>query len=183
MPLLCTVTLCRYFTPLLCAVTPCFSIPPPHVSLQLGRDIFTLTTKRLLDVNVKGMSGKRVEFTTIPYTSIGAFAVQSAGGRFDRDAELLVWNKVPVQQHPLQLDLRKGRADLFAIQSCLAAKVLGHAGGAAAPQAPPQSSAAGGGESLMACLGGDGIQVCWWEGRPQNVMRPPPPPLCPCEPT
>lgn len=59
-----------------------------EIVFQSGRDFTIFTNVRMLRVDVKGISGKRVEFLTIPYGSIDAFAVQTAGKYLDRDTEL-----------------------------------------------------------------------------------------------
>ena len=41
-------------------------------------------------VDVQGVSGKKVEYLSVPYKSIKYFSVETAGG-FDRDSELKVW--------------------------------------------------------------------------------------------
>jgi hypothetical protein len=51
------------------------------------RDMVIFTNKRLIIVNVQGFSGKKRDFSSLPYSKIQAFSVESAG-TFDRDAEL-----------------------------------------------------------------------------------------------
>ena len=51
------------------------------------RDYVVFTTKRLISVNVQGMTGKKKDFTTLPYSKIQAFSVETAG-HFDLDSEL-----------------------------------------------------------------------------------------------
>ncbi len=51
------------------------------------RDMVIFTNKRLIVVNVQGLSGKKKDFSSLPYSKIQAFSVESAG-TFDRDAEL-----------------------------------------------------------------------------------------------
>ena len=48
------------------------------------------TNKRLIAVNVRGITGKKRDFTSLPYSKIQAFSVESAGS-FDLDAELDLW--------------------------------------------------------------------------------------------
>jgi len=54
------------------------------------RDFVVFTNKRLIAVNVQGMSGKKRDFTSLPYSKIQAFSVETAG-TFDLDAELDLW--------------------------------------------------------------------------------------------
>jgi hypothetical protein len=51
------------------------------------RDMVIFTNKRLIVVNVQGMTGKKRDYTSLPYSKIQAFSVESAG-TFDRDTEL-----------------------------------------------------------------------------------------------
>jgi len=81
-----------------------------------------LTTKRILLIDVKGFTGKKVNYLTIPLAHIHAFAVQSAG-QFDRDAEVDVWTDVPGIPRVSQ-DLWKGKADIFVVQRILAGRLL-----------------------------------------------------------
>ncbi len=55
-----------------------------------ARDYVAFTTKRVIAVNVQGMTGKKRDFSSLPYAKIQAFSVESAG-TFDRDAELELW--------------------------------------------------------------------------------------------
>ena len=54
------------------------------------RDFVLFTDKRLIAVNVQGMTGKKRDFTSLPYNRIQAFSVETAG-HFDLDAELDLW--------------------------------------------------------------------------------------------
>ena len=51
------------------------------------RDSVTFTNMRIIAVNVQGMTGKKKDFTSLPYSKIQAFSVESAGV-FDLDSEL-----------------------------------------------------------------------------------------------
>jgi len=65
---------------------------------QLIRDIFVFTNKRLILVDKQGVTGKKIEFLSIPYSKITKFSKESAG-HFDLDAELKIWigsDPVPV---------------------------------------------------------------------------------------
>ncbi len=54
------------------------------------RDFVVFTDKRLIAVNVQGMTGKKKDFTSLPYSKIQAFSIETAG-TFDLDAELDLW--------------------------------------------------------------------------------------------
>lgn len=54
------------------------------------RDFVVFTTKRIIAVNVQGITGKKKDFTSLPYSKIQAFSVETAG-HFDLDSELDLW--------------------------------------------------------------------------------------------
>lgn len=51
------------------------------------RDKLVFTDKRIISVNVQGITGTKVDFTSIPYSKIQAYSVETAG-MLDLDAEL-----------------------------------------------------------------------------------------------
>lgn len=55
-----------------------------------GRDGVAFTDKRIIALNVQGLTGSKKDFTSLPYDKIQAFSVETAGA-FDRDAELEIW--------------------------------------------------------------------------------------------
>ena len=99
-------------------------------AFKCGRDSFYITNKRLFVLDVQGITGKRKEFMSVPMDLIRAWSVESAGN-FDRDMELRVWFK-GFWDNKVKKDLKKGRADIFAIQSFIAHFVIGNADGRAA---------------------------------------------------
>lgn len=54
------------------------------------RDRVVFTNKRIISVNVQGVTGKKIDFTSIPYSKIQTFSVETSG-TFDLDAELEIW--------------------------------------------------------------------------------------------
>ncbi|MGI6005228.1 MAG: PH domain-containing protein [Christensenellales bacterium] len=59
-------------------------------TFQSIRDGVVFTNRRIIAVNVQGMTGKKKDFTSLPYRKIQAFSVESAGV-FDLDSELELW--------------------------------------------------------------------------------------------
>ena len=59
-------------------------------SYQTIRDGVVFTTKRIIAINVQGITGKKKDFTSLPYSKIQAFSVETAGA-FDLDSELELW--------------------------------------------------------------------------------------------
>lgn len=51
------------------------------------RDKLIFTDKRIISVNVQGITGKKVDYTSMPYSRIQAYSVETAG-MMDLDAEL-----------------------------------------------------------------------------------------------
>ena len=87
---------------------------------QLIRDTFVFTDKRLIFVNRQGLTGRKVQYQSIPYRSIIRFSVETAGA-FELDAELKIW--LSGGQAPLQLQFNK-KLSIYNVQSVLAGYVL-----------------------------------------------------------
>ena len=51
------------------------------------RDYVVFTDKRVISVNVQGLTGKKKDYTSMPYSKVSAFSVETAG-TFDIDSEL-----------------------------------------------------------------------------------------------
>jgi hypothetical protein len=69
-------------------------------AFKLIRDMFVFTNKRLILVDKQGLTGSKVDYISIPYTSIIKFSKESAG-LLDLDAELKIWvrgESVPVKK-------------------------------------------------------------------------------------
>lgn len=54
------------------------------------RDGVVFTTKRIIAINVQGITGSKKDFTSLPYSKITAYSVETAG-TFDLDSELEMW--------------------------------------------------------------------------------------------
>lgn len=54
------------------------------------RDQVVFTNKRIIAANVQGMMGAKVDYTSIPYSKIQTFSVETSGV-LDRDCELEVY--------------------------------------------------------------------------------------------
>lgn len=83
---------------------------------KVFRDKWIFTGKRLIILNVQGMTGSKKEYLTIPYKSISQFAVETAGS-FDLDSEIKIW--IGSQTTPYTKDLKKG-IDVIGLQQKLA---------------------------------------------------------------
>ena len=54
------------------------------------RDGIIFTNKRIIAINIQGLAGKKKDFTSLPYSKIQAYSVETAGV-FDLDSELDLW--------------------------------------------------------------------------------------------
>ena len=59
-------------------------------SFEGMRDMVVFTNRRIIAVNVQGLTGKKRDYTSLPYSKVQAFSLESAGV-FDLDAELELW--------------------------------------------------------------------------------------------
>ena len=126
-----------------------------HVAFafKCGRDSFYITDKRLFIIDVQGITGKQKEYMSIPLDVIRVWSVESAG-HLDRDMELRVWFKA-FWNNKVKKDLRKGKADIFAIQSFIANFIIGDADGNSAlrnAQAYESPSKSGGMTKILGYL-------------------------------
>ncbi|CAH2714367.1 hypothetical protein BACCIP111895_01530 [Neobacillus rhizosphaerae] len=87
---------------------------------KLIRDLFIFSNKRLILVDKQGLTGKKVEYHSIPYKSITHFSIETAGN-FDLDAELKIW--ISGNALPLQKQFNKN-LNIYELQSVLAEYVL-----------------------------------------------------------
>lgn len=61
-----------------------------ELAYKLIRDLIVFTDLRLIFVDKQGLTGKKVEYMSVPYKSISRFSIETAG-HFDLDAELKIW--------------------------------------------------------------------------------------------
>ncbi|MBQ3553048.1 MAG: PH domain-containing protein [Clostridia bacterium] len=54
------------------------------------RDYVVFTDKRFIAVNVQGLTGKKQDFTSMPYKNVSVFSIETAGV-FDLDSELQLY--------------------------------------------------------------------------------------------
>ncbi|MEM7789762.1 MAG: PH domain-containing protein [Verrucomicrobiota bacterium] len=87
-----------------------------QVGFRVMRDTFVFTDKRLMIINVQGVSGKKVEYESVPYGKITRFSVETAGS-FDLDAELKIW--VGSEVDPIQKRFNK-KVNIYDLQRVLA---------------------------------------------------------------
>lgn len=91
-----------------------------EAGFEVFRDKFLFTNKRLILIEIQGISGKQIEYLSIPYNKITKFSVQT-GESFDLNAELKLWigsDAIPIE--------KKFNKDLsvYEVQKVLASHVL-----------------------------------------------------------
>ena len=90
-------------------------------AFKLIRDLFVFTNLRLILVDKQGLTGKKVDYQTIPYKSISRFAKESAG-ILDLDAELKIW--IHGEKEPIKKEFKKDDS-VNKIYRILSAVILG----------------------------------------------------------
>jgi hypothetical protein len=91
-----------------------------EVGFVVARDTFLFTNKRLLLVNIQGMSGRQTEYLSLPYSKITKFSIQT-GGSFELDAELRLW--IGSDTIPLEKRFNKD-VSVYDVQKVLASHVM-----------------------------------------------------------
>ncbi len=59
-------------------------------SFKTLRDGVVFTNKRIIAINIQGVTGKKKDFSSLPYKRIQAYSIETAG-TFDLDSELDLW--------------------------------------------------------------------------------------------
>ena len=91
----------------------------PVASFQTFRDSATFTTKRLIVRDAQGITGKKIEVYSLPYSAINMWSSENAGGILDRDGELELWTRAG----HIKVKLGKG-VDVRRLDSLIAWAVL-----------------------------------------------------------
>ena len=84
------------------------------------RDSVVFTNKRVIAVNVQGLTGKKVDFTTLPYNKLQAYSVETAG-TFDFDCELDLFFSGSIGMVRFEI---KGNYDIIALSRLIAGYLL-----------------------------------------------------------
>jgi hypothetical protein len=92
-----------------------------ELGFKLLRDTFMFTDKRLIIIDVQGLTGKKVEYKSLPYKNISRFSLETAG-TFDLDAELKIW--ISSENTPSVSKRFNKSIDVYKVQIFLANKVL-----------------------------------------------------------
>ncbi|WP_121667738.1 PH domain-containing protein [Mesonia aquimarina] len=92
-----------------------------EVGFKLIRDTFIFTNKRLIIIDVQGLTGKKVSYFSVNYKSITRFSIETAGS-FDLDAELKIW--ISGEQNPSIAKKFNKKVDIYEVQKILAEYTL-----------------------------------------------------------
>lgn len=92
-----------------------------ELGFKLFRDIFMFTNKRLILVDIQGLTGSKIEFKSLPYKNISRFSLETAG-TFDLDAELKIWIS---SENIASVSKKFNKSiDVYEVQKFLASKTL-----------------------------------------------------------
>ena len=92
-----------------------------ELGFKLVRDTFIFTNKRLILVDVQGLTGSKTEYKTITYKSITRFSIETAG-TFDLEAELKIW--ISSEAQPSIIKQFNKSVNVYEVQKVLAHHVL-----------------------------------------------------------
>lgn len=87
---------------------------------KLIRDMFIFTNKRLIIVDKQGLTGRKVEYHSVPYKSISHYSIETAG-HFDMEAELKIY--ISSSTVPIQKNFNKS-TNIYEVQSVLSHYIL-----------------------------------------------------------
>lgn len=92
-----------------------------ELGFKLLRDTFMFTNKRLILIDVQGITGSKIEYKSMPYKSISRFSLETSG-TFDLDAELKIW--ISSENIPSVSKKFNKSIDVYEVQKYLASKVM-----------------------------------------------------------
>eukprot|EP00980_Cylindrotheca_fusiformis_P028777 scaffold22642_cov134-Cylindrotheca_fusiformis.AAC.32 len=94
------------------------------LAFKAGRDISIFTNLRVVTIDVQGLTGHKVEYSSCPYKFIRAWSVETAGV-WDTDTELNLYTKNRWTLAKIEMDFRTGRCDIAQINRFLSALIIG----------------------------------------------------------
>jgi hypothetical protein len=84
------------------------------------RDKWVFTNKRLILLDIQGLTGSKREYMTIPYRSIDRYSIETAG-TLDDDCEMKLWVKGMAE--PLVKEFKRN-TDIKGLQRALSSHML-----------------------------------------------------------
>lgn len=92
-----------------------------ELGFTLFRDVFMFTNKRLILVDIQGITGSKIEYKSMPYKSISRFSLETSG-TFDLDTELKIW--ISSEDLPSVSKKFNKSINVYEVQKYLASKVM-----------------------------------------------------------
>ena len=92
----------------------------PWAAYKTFRDSAVFTNKRLIVRDAQGLTGKKVEIYSLPYSAINMWSSENAGRMLDFNAEMELWTRAG----HIKIKLAKG-ADIRRLDNLVAWAVLG----------------------------------------------------------
>ena len=89
------------------------------MSFKALRDQVVFTNKRIIAINVQGITGSKQDFTSIPYSKIQTYSIETAG-TLDLDAELELYLS-SVGRVKFEI---KGNADIIGLNRVISEFIL-----------------------------------------------------------
>ena len=84
------------------------------------RDKWVFTNKRLILLDIQGLTGSKREYMTIPYRSVDRYSIETSG-TIDDDCEMKIWIKGMTE--PLVKEFKRN-TDIAGLQRALSSYVL-----------------------------------------------------------
>ncbi len=91
-----------------------------ETAFRIFRDKWVFTNKRLIMLDVQGVTGNKRDYHSIPYKSINHFSVETAGS-LDYDCEMKLWIKGSPEPYKKEF---KRDIDVRTLSKVLAAHVM-----------------------------------------------------------
>ena len=90
------------------------------IAFKTVRDQLIFTNKRIISVDIQGITGKRISFSSLPYKAVQFFVIQTPGIEIVPDAEIeLVFANGTVATFEI-----KGKFDIMILNKLLSEKIL-----------------------------------------------------------
>lgn len=93
----------------------------PYAAFKTFRDTAIFTSKRLIVRDSQGLTGKKVEIYSLPYSAINMWSTENAGKLIDVNAEVELWTRAG----HIKIKLGK-KVDVRRIDTLIANAVLNH---------------------------------------------------------
>lgn len=84
------------------------------------RDKWVFTNKRLILLDIQGLTGSKREYMTIPYRSVDRYSIETSG-TIDEDCEMKIWIKGMAE--PLVKEFKRN-TNIAGLQRALSSHVL-----------------------------------------------------------